>query len=337
MYTHPFPVYEGETFEIPLPTRTAAGIPLDPDTAWADADFSFYKDGATSATSIQAAATTPSSSFDTQDGRSQLQVLTAQDAANFTLGSRWQVWAYHSDIDGAGTEVNECIGVFRIETIAQQGSRLFLAAMIQGVTVVNTDGNTTGLIDMQDFVPSTADDDAIAGEIWVLQYVGGDHDGETHQLRCTGYTKATQLGAFERLNGDPLVEAVGANDLLFRSDQFTAFSGSILDVAGEAQLSGLGENLLNQNAIPPENTAFTFTFSMFDEDGEEKAGLTPTVTVSKNGGAYGATTGTPTEIGNGDYQFAASAADMNGARLVFRCVGTGAKPTKVHIQTQTGV
>lgn len=50
------------------------------------------------------------------------------------------------------------------------------------------------------------------------------------------------------------------------------------------------------------------------------------VTRSIDGGSFGAGTGTIAEIGNGMYQYDASAADMNGGKITFRFVATGGTP-----------
>ena len=50
------------------------------------------------------------------------------------------------------------------------------------------------------------------------------------------------------------------------------------------------------------------------------------VTVSIDGVGFVAATGTFAEVGNGMYQFDASAADMNGGLLVFRFAATGGTP-----------
>lgn len=56
-----------------------------------------------------------------------------------------------------------------------------------------------------------------------------------------------------------------------------------------------------------------------------KTGLTPTVTLSKNGGAFGAAAGTVAEIANGWYKLTPSSADTNTAgSLVLHATGTGA-------------
>ena len=56
-----------------------------------------------------------------------------------------------------------------------------------------------------------------------------------------------------------------------------------------------------------------------------KAGLTPTVTLSKNGGAFAAAAGTVAEIANGWYKLTPTSADTNTTgSLVLHATGTGA-------------
>lgn len=64
-----------------------------------------------------------------------------------------------------------------------------------------------------------------------------------------------------------------------------------------------------------------------------KTGLTITAQVSKDAGAFAAAAGTAAEVGNGIYQFDATAADMTADVVVFRFTGTGADPTLVSIKT----
>jgi len=61
------------------------------------------------------------------------------------------------------------------------------------------------------------------------------------------------------------------------------------------------------------STARPMTFLMvLSIDGQTPAtGLSPTVTISKNGGAFGAAAGAVTEIGNGLYALAGNATDRN--------------------------
>lgn len=57
------------------------------------------------------------------------------------------------------------------------------------------------------------------------------------------------------------------------------------------------------------------------------AGLTPTVQLSKNGVAFGAASGSITEVGAGWYKFAPTAADLNTlGELTIHATATGADP-----------
>jgi len=61
------------------------------------------------------------------------------------------------------------------------------------------------------------------------------------------------------------------------------------------------------------STSYPITFLMVDSEDHVtgKAGLTPTVTISKNGAAFGSPVGAVTEIGNGWYKLAGNATDRN--------------------------
>ncbi len=88
--------------------------------------------------------------------------------------------------------------------------------------------------------------------------------------------------------------------------------------------------------LPNINVAFS-DISVFMRDSTDhftpQTGLTLTVTRSIDGGAFVAATGTPAEIGNGYYQFDASAADMNGRIIVLRFVAATADDTGVVLFT----
>lgn len=69
---------------------------------------------------------------------------------------------------------------------------------------------------------------------------------------------------------------------------------------------------------------------MKDSNGDPLDGLTISANRSLNGGAFASATGTVTEISDGAYQFAASAADMNGDRVVHKFTASGAKTLMRH-------
>lgn len=83
--------------------------------------------------------------------------------------------------------------------------------------------------------------------------------------------------------------------------------------------------LLKQN-----QTAQALMFLMVDSTDHVtgKTGLSPTVTLSKNGGSFASPSGAVTEVANGWYKVAGNATDANTlGSLVLHATGTGADPT----------
>lgn len=89
---------------------------------------------------------------------------------------------------------------------------------------------------------------------------------------------------------------------------------------------------------PRKNIALSdIPFYMVD-DGDHvtpEVGLTVTEEVSKDGGSFAAAAGSFSEIGNGAYQFDATAADMNADIVLFKFTATGADARLVAFQTVT--
>lgn len=76
-------------------------------------------------------------------------------------------------------------------------------------------------------------------------------------------------------------------------------------------------------------TTYPIPFLMVDSADHitGKTGLTPTVTISKNGGAFGAPSGAVTEIGSGWYALAGNATDRNTlGELLLHATAAGADP-----------
>lgn len=63
------------------------------------------------------------------------------------------------------------------------------------------------------------------------------------------------------------------------------------------------------------------------------AGLSVSVQVSKDGGVFSAVTGSVSERGNGVYDYAPSAADLNADKCLFRATATGAVAYEWEIYT----
>ena len=95
-------------------------------------------------------------------------------------------------------------------------------------------------------------------------------------------------------------------------------------------------NEIRDAILPVINTAFSDISVLMVDDTDHftpVTGLSLGVTRSIDGGAFGAGTGTAAEIGNGAYQYDASAADMNGTRILFRFTGTAADDTFITVRT----
>lgn len=81
--------------------------------------------------------------------------------------------------------------------------------------------------------------------------------------------------------------------------------------------------------IQQSTTAYALVFFMADSADHitGKTGLTPTVTISKNGAAFGAVSGAVSEISSGWYKVAGNATDSNTlGSLALHATGTGADP-----------
>lgn len=80
--------------------------------------------------------------------------------------------------------------------------------------------------------------------------------------------------------------------------------------------------------IKQSSTAYPLIFIMTDSTGAAVTGLTPTVTLSKSGAAFGAAAGTVTEISNGWYKVAGNATDVGTlGPLALHATGGSALPT----------
>ena len=87
---------------------------------------------------------------------------------------------------------------------------------------------------------------------------------------------------------------------------------------------------MNGYAIQQSTASQPLVFLMIDSSDHVsgKTGLSPTVTISKNGGAFASPAGSVTEIGSGLYKVAANAGDSDTlGPLVLHATATGADPT----------
>lgn len=118
--------------------------------------------------------------------------------------------------------------------------------------------------------------------------------------------------------------AAGINAAAFTNAKFAAGAIDANALAADAV------DEIRDGVLPTQNTAFNnipVLFVAASDHVTPVTGATGTaVTRSIDGGAFGSGTGTFAEIGNGLYQYDASAADMNGGLVVFRFTATGGTP-----------
>jgi hypothetical protein len=135
---------------------------------------------------------------------------------------------------------------------------------------------------------------------------------------------------------------------LYRSDGTTIVSltttGSIILDAGrvyktdEAELLSLAQSIKAKTDFLPENiqknTALNnFMFTMIDQYGNPKTGLTVYATKCIDGGTFVACTNSPTEVSSGVYRINLSAADLNGDFITLRFFADNAKDTIITLNT----
>jgi hypothetical protein len=139
---------------------------------------------------------------------------------------------------------------------------------------------------------------------------------------------------------DPLVAGrVPARVFTFATGAITsaAYTAGAIDAAAIATdaidadaLAADAVTEIRDAILPVQNTALSnieFLFVAASDHVTPVTGASGTgVTRSIDGGAFGAGTGTLAEVGNGIYQYDASAADMNGGIITFRFTGTGGTP-----------
>lgn len=83
-----------------------------------------------------------------------------------------------------------------------------------------------------------------------------------------------------------------------------------------------------------KNVASTFDFIMIDNTtGQGATGQTVTVTIYQDG-VSGTAAGTVTELGNGAYSYAATAADLNANRILFMFNASGCYTQTISISTK---
>ena len=105
----------------------------------------------------------------------------------------------------------------------------------------------------------------------------------------------------------------------------------------QGQTAFLSAILSDGPALPTKNVELSnFPFLMVDETdfATPETGLTVTCNISKDGGAFAASTNSAAEIGNGTYKITLTATEMNADTIILRFTATGAADRFVTLITQ---
>jgi len=135
------------------------------------------------------------------------------------------------------------------------------------------------------------------------------------------------------INDDSLILPIRHEFMVVNANVYDAlFAAAGVDLLN-VQAAGMDlavENQIRDSILPTQNAAFNnlmFQFVAASDHVTPVTGATGiAVTRSIDGGAFSAATGSVAEVGNGMYQFDASAADMNGGIITFRFTATGGSP-----------
>jgi hypothetical protein len=145
--------------------------------------------------------------------------------------------------------------------------------------------------------------------------------------------KYTFMSATDRANVFPIGNGATRNNTsgIFNIES-TDVVYPIFPIIDQVEIGegGAGTIIIEESMqiIPLNNTTIPLCFNMRDSAGDFVTGLSPTVTLSKNGGAFASPSGAVSEIGStGKYIVAANATDANTAgSLKLNATGTGAIP-----------
>ncbi len=104
-------------------------------------------------------------------------------------------------------------------------------------------------------------------------------------------------------------------------------SSASITIINDDQLSGFPRSLIDMGFLTQNQTSEPLLFLMVDEQDNRtpKTGLSPTVTLSKNGGSFASPSGAVSEVGSGWYKVAGNATDSNTLGvLVLHATAAGA-------------
>ncbi len=293
--------------------------------------------------------------------------IVATAANGYATDTSYSVFISTGTVGGVSV-VGEVIGTFTVQSapvnwakVSNPTTALDLSStdiQLVDTTTANTDMRGTDSAALAS-VLGALNDVAAAGDVTtadtIMQYLkqvinllaGGPGIGTNPGAAVP----ANAVNMFEILNSlsDRLPSALvsGAMD-----SDVSAMQSSVIIAAtygaGARDAAGQATDAVNEirdAMLPTQNVAFNFKYvwvAASDHVTPVTGATTTSVTRSLDGGAFGAASGTLSEIANGVYRFAASAGDMNGGEVTFRFVATGGTPGApddafVHITTGGGV
>lgn len=207
MYVHPFKVAVGGSLTIPIPTRGTDSAAVTGNTL-ADGDFAVHINGSTTAATIAAGATTPSTDFASATGRNQLVIDTSQDS-DFALGAYAHVWLTKT-IDSIA--IQECVAIFFMESAADRVLRLWAEKTLLTSLVVTTTNNSTTVVNLTDFVDAQTVDGDLVGSVWRFIRAATD---QAQVFVVVSVSAARQFNVVVKADGSALDNAVAANDFIY--------------------------------------------------------------------------------------------------------------------------
>ena len=133
-------------------------------------------------------------------------------------------------------------------------------------------------------------------------------------------------------------QVVTANwfDSMCSTDTLQADLTQISGSAVNTSTAQLGVNVVTSAIAGYKKATGVTAFGFYMEltAGGPATGITVTVQVSKDGGAFSTVAGAVTEIGNGCYEVDLSGTEMNADEILFKATGTGCNQTTLKIRTQ---
>jgi hypothetical protein len=140
----------------------------------------------------------------------------------------------------------------------------------------------------------------------------------------------------ETVNVYDIQAAALAKFVVTNTGETTAATGSVAKLSQGAGSGGGGNDprIISLGSRKQSSTSYPLSFTMVSaSDGVTRlTGLSPTVTLSKNAGTFGAIAGTVTELSNGYYVISANSTDRSTLGLsAYYCTATGAIPVEINV------